>query len=83
MPAAEKISHGSLSDPQRSWRSLLGDPEDLIIELGEFFEVRSDDLGFYHQIFIDSELGKPLFQSRTRWRAAELFGKKFHAAVCG
>ena len=64
-----------------SRRSLLADPEDLIIELGELFEVGSDDLGFHHQIFVDSKLGKSLFQSRARRRAAELLGEEFHAAI--
>ena len=48
----------------------LPDPKDLIVELGKLFEVGADDLRFYHQILIDSELGKALFQSRPRRRAA-------------
>ncbi len=40
---------------------LLADPEDLIIEFGEFFEVGSDDLGLHHEIFVDAKLGKSLF----------------------
>ena len=42
-------------------RSLLADPEDLVIELGEFFEVGTDDLGFHHEIFVNAKLGKSLF----------------------
>jgi hypothetical protein len=42
-------------------RSLLADPEDLVIELGEFFEVGTDDLGLHHEIFVNAKLGKSLF----------------------
>ena len=42
-------------------RSLLADPENLIIELGEFFEVGTDDLGLHHEVFVDAKLGKSLF----------------------
>ena len=62
-------------------RSSLADAKYLIIELGKFFEVGTDDLGLHHQILIDSKLGESLFQSRARRRPAELLGEEFHAAI--
>ena len=47
---------------------------EIIIEHGEFFEVWSDDLRFYNEIFFDPQLGESLLESgpdRHWWRLTD------------
>src|SRR6058998_2393619 len=60
---------------------LLADTEDFVVEAGKLFKVRPDDLRLYHEIAVDTELGKAFFQAGPCRRPAELFGKKFHTPI--
>ena len=77
------FAHDHFRDMGVDTSFLLSDSEDLIVQLGKFLEIRTDDLRLYHQIVAHAKHGKALLQSRSRRRAPEFFGEKFHSTVGG